>query len=190
MERWSITAPSLPDGGGARCWRAVTDTRPRPAPGSGFPGRTVGCPGPRRRGPVGALPDGVDVDQLMAEAFDPAGPLHQTYAVVIIHRGRLVLERYGGLLPQWDKPGKPASRETPLLSWSMAKSMLHAVVGMLGMEQHVAVRVSGQALGVIQRHSADAQRDASLEFVRVKAKSDTCVHLLSTRERVSRRAWV
>ena len=40
------------------------------------------------------------------------------------------------------------------------------------MEQHVAVRVAGQALGVIQRHAADAQRDTPLEFVRVKAKSD------------------
>ena len=51
--------------------------------------------------------------------------------MVIVHRGRLVFERYGGLLPQWDKPGKPVVRDTPLLSWSMAKSMLHAVVGML-----------------------------------------------------------
>ena len=42
-----------------------------------------------------------------------------------------MFERYGGLLPQWDKPGKPVVGETPLLSWSMAKSMLHAIVGML-----------------------------------------------------------
>ena len=78
-----------------------------------------------------SCPTGSTSTSLMAEAFDPAGPLHHTYAVVIIHRGRLVFERYGGLLPQWDKPGKPVVRETPLLSWSMAKSMLHAVVGML-----------------------------------------------------------
>lgn len=88
-------------------------------------------PWPTAVWPVGALPDRVDLDDLMAEAFDPAGPLHDTYAVVIIHRGRLVFERHEGLLPQWDKPGKPVVRETPLLSWSMAKSMLHAVVGML-----------------------------------------------------------
>ena len=77
------------------------------------------------------MPDGVDLGPAMDRAFDPTGPLHQTYAVVVIHRGRLVFERYDGLLPQWDKPGKPVVRETPLLSWSMAKSMLHAVVGML-----------------------------------------------------------
>ena len=81
--------------------------------------------------PPGHLPTGVDIDGLIEEAFDPDGPLHETFAVVVIHRGRLVFERYAGLLPQWDKPGKPVVRETPLLSWSMAKSMLHAVVGML-----------------------------------------------------------
>jgi CubicO group peptidase (beta-lactamase class C family) len=80
---------------------------------------------------MGELPAGVDVKGLMDQAFAPDGPVQDTYAVVIVHHGRLVFERYGGLLPQWDKPGKPVVRETPLLSWSMAKSMLHAVVGML-----------------------------------------------------------
>jgi CubicO group peptidase (beta-lactamase class C family) len=73
----------------------------------------------------------VHLDALVDAAFDPDGPLHQTYAMVVVHRGRLVFERYDGLIPQWDKPGKPVSRDTPLLSWSVAKSMLHAVVGML-----------------------------------------------------------
>jgi CubicO group peptidase (beta-lactamase class C family) len=81
--------------------------------------------------PLGHIPAGVDIEGLVEEAFDADGPLHETFAVVVVHRGRLVFERYGGLLPQWDKPGKPVVRETPLLSWSMAKSMLHAVVGML-----------------------------------------------------------
>ena len=45
-----------------------------------------------------------------------------------------------------------------------------------GVQQHVAVGVAGQALGVVQRHAADAQRHAGLEFVRVIAKSDACVH--------------
>ncbi len=131
MERWSITAPSLPDGGGARCWTAVTDALPFTAALCPLPPHEGPGPWPAPEWPLGRLPDGVDLDALMAEAFDPAGPLHQTYAVVIVHRGRLVFERYGGLLPQWDKPGKPVVGETPLLSWSMAKSMLHAIVGML-----------------------------------------------------------
>ena len=104
-----------------------------------LPAQSAGVPWPAQRWPEGPLPAGIDLDGAMEAAFDPKGPLHQTYAVVIVHRGRLVLERYGGLLPQWDKPGKPVVRDTPLLSWSMAKSMLHAVVGMLVEEGRLAL---------------------------------------------------
>ncbi|MGO8869927.1 MAG: serine hydrolase domain-containing protein [Acidimicrobiales bacterium] len=96
-----------------------------------LPGQPVDVPWPGDDWPTGPVPAGVELAPLLAEAFDPEGPLHQTYAVVVVHRGRLVVERYDGLLPQWDKPGKPVRRDTPLLSWSVAKSMLHAVVGML-----------------------------------------------------------
>jgi CubicO group peptidase (beta-lactamase class C family) len=96
-----------------------------------LPDQAPDVPWPGEAWPVGPLPEGVAIDGLIEEAFDPSGPLHQTYAVVIVHRGRLVFERYDGLLPQWDKPGKPVTVDTPLLSWSMAKSMLHAVIGML-----------------------------------------------------------
>ena len=81
--------------------------------------------------PTGDLTDGVDLDPLLDAAFDPDGPLHDTYAVVVVHRGRLVAERYGGTPPNFDGPGRPVTPDTPLLSWSVAKSMLHAVVGML-----------------------------------------------------------
>ena len=54
-----------------------------------------------------------------------------TYAVGVVHRGRLLAERYGGELEHWDRPFEPVVPSTRLLSWSMAKSMLHAVVGML-----------------------------------------------------------
>ena len=67
----------------------------------------------------------------MDAAFDPDGPLRDTYAVVCVLGGRLVFERYGGTLPRFDGPGRPVTAATPLLSWSVAKSLLHAVVGML-----------------------------------------------------------
>lgn len=79
--------------------------------------------------PTGRPP--ADLDRLMDAAFDPAGPLRDTFAVVVVQSGRVVYERYGGTLPQWEGPGKPVHPSTPLLSWSMAKSMLHAVVGLL-----------------------------------------------------------
>jgi CubicO group peptidase (beta-lactamase class C family) len=42
-----------------------------------------------------------------------------------------VVERYGGALPHFDRPPEPVTPETPLLSWSMAKSFLHTAVGLL-----------------------------------------------------------
>jgi CubicO group peptidase (beta-lactamase class C family) len=85
------------------------------------------------------MPAGVELEPLLAEAFDPDGPLQQTYAVVVVHHGRLVFEEYDGVLPRWDQPGRPVGSETPLLSWSMAKSMLHAVVGLLVDEGRLAL---------------------------------------------------
>jgi CubicO group peptidase (beta-lactamase class C family) len=109
----------------------VTAVNPLPTSLHPLPDQPEGVPWPADDWPQGNVPDGVDLGPAIDEAFDPDGPLHQTYAVVVIHHGRLVVERYDGLLPQWDKPGKPVRPDTPLLSWSMAKSMLHAVVGML-----------------------------------------------------------
>jgi CubicO group peptidase (beta-lactamase class C family) len=110
----------------------VTDDPPRlRAALDPLPVQATGVPWPTDWWPTGVLPEGVKLDALVDAAFDPEGPLHQTYAVVIVHRGRLVFERYAGAIPRWDRPPKPVTRVTPLLSWSMAKSMLHAVVGML-----------------------------------------------------------
>jgi CubicO group peptidase (beta-lactamase class C family) len=81
--------------------------------------------------PTGAPPARVDVGGLVDQAFQPAGPLGPTYAVVIVHRGRIVVERYGGRLEHLDRPAEPVGPATPLLSWSMAKSVLHAAVGIL-----------------------------------------------------------
>jgi CubicO group peptidase (beta-lactamase class C family) len=42
-----------------------------------------------------------------------------------------VYERYHGALEHFDRPPTPVDATTPLLSWSMAKSVQHAVVGLL-----------------------------------------------------------
>ena len=72
-----------------------------------------------------------ELHDLVDEIFDPDGGLAPTYAVVVVQAGEVVVERHGGELPRFDGPGTPVERETPLLSWSMAKSMLHAALGML-----------------------------------------------------------
>lgn len=73
--------------------------------------------------PLGRPPaDRALLDGLLAEAFegDPAGPMGETHAVVVIQGGRLVLERYG--------PGYGPDVTCP--SWSMAKSITQILVGM------------------------------------------------------------
>jgi CubicO group peptidase (beta-lactamase class C family) len=54
-----------------------------------------------------------------------------TNAVVIIQGGRVLVERYGGEQVHFDRPAEPITAESQLLSWSMAKSILHAIVGTL-----------------------------------------------------------
>jgi CubicO group peptidase (beta-lactamase class C family) len=96
-----------------------------------LPAQPAGVPWPTVEWPEGPLPSGVDLDGLLAEVCDDRGPLATTFAVVVVHRGRVVAERYQGGLPHFDRPPDPVTPSTRLLSWSMAKSMLHAVVGML-----------------------------------------------------------
>jgi CubicO group peptidase (beta-lactamase class C family) len=66
------------------------------------------------------------VDRLFEES-----DLSETYAAVVMQGGEVVAERYGGELEHWDRPNEPVTASTRLLSWSMAKSMLHATVGLL-----------------------------------------------------------
>jgi CubicO group peptidase (beta-lactamase class C family) len=97
-----------------------------------LPPQPDGVPWPTGDWPTGPVPAGVALDPLLDEVMDPTGGLARTRAVVVVHRGRLVAERYGDRTDTWGAvTGEPIDEETPLLSWSMAKSMLHAVVGML-----------------------------------------------------------
>jgi CubicO group peptidase (beta-lactamase class C family) len=80
--------------------------------------------------PLGDLLDGMTAD---------TSRYGTTYAVAVVHRGRLLAERYGGTLEHWDRPHEPVEATTRLLSWSMAKSMLHAVVGMLVAEGRLSL---------------------------------------------------
>ncbi len=72
------------------------------------------------------LPAGVDkarLDAALDNAFAETGPDHprKTRAVVIVYDGKLIAERYApGITP-----------DTPLLGWSMSKSVVNALVGIL-----------------------------------------------------------
>jgi CubicO group peptidase (beta-lactamase class C family) len=81
--------------------------------------------------PEGAVPRGVELTPLLDAMFDESGPLARTYAVVVVHHGTIVAERYAGVLEHWGGEPEPVEQTTGLRSWSMAKSMLHAAVGIL-----------------------------------------------------------
>ncbi len=91
-----------------------------------LPGQPPDVAWPTAEWPTGPLPAGVDNDhvwRLIDRAFgpDPDASFGESHATLVVKGGRLVVERYGS--------GSDAS--TPLLSWSMAKSVLHAIVGIL-----------------------------------------------------------
>jgi len=73
----------------------------------------------------------VDLSVLLDAAVDDDGPLATTHSLVVVHRGRIVAERYHGTLGSFVSEPTPVTSEVPLLSWSMAKTMLCIVVGML-----------------------------------------------------------
>jgi len=86
-------------------------------------------PWPTDAWPQGEPPAGLV--EVVDEVFVDEDRYGTTYAVAVVQGGRLLLERHGGALPHFDRPPEPVEPHTPLLSWSMAKSVLHAAVGLL-----------------------------------------------------------
>jgi CubicO group peptidase (beta-lactamase class C family) len=72
-----------------------------------------------------------DPQSFADEVFSDPDRFGTTYAALIVRGGDIVAERYGNELPHFDGPGTPVQAETPLLSWSIAKSVTHAAVGVL-----------------------------------------------------------
>lgn len=79
------------------------------------------------------LPDDVDraaYDLAVTEAFAGIHPqMGETRAVLVVQGGRIVFERYG----------EGYGRETRQVSWSMAKSITHALVGAAVMQGRVSI---------------------------------------------------
>jgi CubicO group peptidase (beta-lactamase class C family) len=68
-------------------------------------------------------------DALFAGGVEPPAGEGTSLALVVVHRGRIVHERYGRQPDTPFGPGSPVDRDTTLISWSMAKSITHAAVG-------------------------------------------------------------
>ena len=63
--------------------------------------------------------------------FAPDAPHGLSLALLLMHRGEVVFERYGTQPDTIFGPGGPVGADTTLISWSMAKSITHAAVGVL-----------------------------------------------------------
>ncbi|MBX3330560.1 MAG: serine hydrolase [Nitrospira sp.] len=77
------------------------------------------------------------LDSAIDWAFSEPHPvrLRRTRAVVVVHRGQIVGERYA----------PPFDQHTPLLGWSMTKSVVHALVGILIKEGKLSLTDTVQA---------------------------------------------
>jgi CubicO group peptidase (beta-lactamase class C family) len=117
----------------------IDDMRDRPL--VALPVQPDGVPWPTDEWPRAEPVDTVAhaLDGLLDDITEDTSRYGTTFAVAVVHRGRLIAERYGGQLEHWDRPHEPVGPGTRLLSWSMAKSMLHAVVGMLVGEGRLAL---------------------------------------------------
>ena len=103
-----------------------------------------------------AIPQGVNATMLeegVQAAFAEPDRAHprRTRALVVVHAGRIVAERYA--------PGFDA--DMPLIGWSMTKMAINALAGIL--VQDGALRLSDTALLPEWRHDGDLRREITLD---------------------------
>jgi CubicO group peptidase (beta-lactamase class C family) len=123
-----------------------------------LPPQPDGVPWPTCEWPEAPPGPGVDVAQLDAAADRafrvPAPESHgETLALVAIHRGRLVFERYAA--------GRGAADTFP--SWSMAKSITHAAIGILLGEGRLALEAPAPIAA--WQGDGDPRREITLEHL-------------------------
>ena len=71
------------------------------------------------------------VEAATQSLFAPDAPHGTTLALVVMQAGDVVFERYGCQPDTVFGPGSDVTADTTLISWSMAKSITHAAVGVL-----------------------------------------------------------
>ncbi len=91
------------------------------------------------------------LDRAFAES--PSGPQRGTKAVIIVHEGRIVAERYA--------PGYGI--DTPMLGWSLTKSVTSALVGILVRQRKLTLTAPASVSA--WRNSSDPRHAITLEHL-------------------------
>jgi CubicO group peptidase (beta-lactamase class C family) len=71
------------------------------------------------------------ISTIADELFAADAPHGISLALLVLHRGEVAFERYGVQPDSIFGSGGPVTADTTLVSWSMAKSITHAAVGLL-----------------------------------------------------------
>jgi len=96
----------------------------------------LGVAWPTKSWPHGTHARQAELEAVVDSAFSDDA-LATTNAVVVIQGGRVLVERYGGVQEFFDRPMETITASSQLLSWSMAKSMLHMIIGTLVDEERL-----------------------------------------------------
>jgi CubicO group peptidase (beta-lactamase class C family) len=116
-----------------------------------FAAQPSGVAWPTYEWPRGEMANQDELDAVVDEMFTEE-KLAVTNAVVVVQGGQVVSERYGGEQFHFDRPAEPITRDSQLLSWSMAKSILHMIIGTLVDED----RLNPEQLAPVPEWSDDA----------------------------------
>lgn len=95
-----------------------------------FAQQPIGVVWPTNEWPRGVSNRQDELDLVVDQMFSNE-ELAVTNAVIVIQGGKVLAERYGGEQIYFDRPAEPINADSPLLSWSMAKSVLHMIIGTL-----------------------------------------------------------
>jgi CubicO group peptidase (beta-lactamase class C family) len=71
-----------------------------------------------------------ELEQVVDELFN-RDDLASTHCVMVIQGGRVLVERYDGVQEFFDRPAEPFSSSSRFISQSLAKSVLHMILGTL-----------------------------------------------------------
>src|SRR5665647_1130138 len=95
--------------------------------------------------------DQVQLQRVVDDSFDKAGTkIKETAAIVVVYKGKLVAEQY------WKE--QDITPETKIWGWSMDKSIVNAMVGILVKQGKLAVN----ALAPVKEWQMDRRRDITI----------------------------